>query len=253
MYNEIWKSVEALLKPLHRMSDIITIPDLTLDLVGLLRVTMNESQYSDTSKYKRIIKQEFEHPLYQIINIVFDFDDEDAEPIIMKLMYEGKLTLFTIVPYNYITDKNGLDGPIPNFMLRYFCISRQITRSMTNSAFTSEVGSNYLTNISLHSIPLLFTKWMTSMYGMDKEVTQTILTVFKEALYPAKFTAEHIGIYMDLFTHTSVEKLLDYSYIATEEKIINEAYVEHNKPEVPGSCTSDEEEGSKDEENIPTA
>lgn len=259
MYNEIWTSVEALLKPPHRLSDIVAIPDLTLDLIGLLRITLNESQFSDASKYKRIIKQEFAHPMYQIINIVFDFDDENAEPKFMKIMYEGKFTLFTLVPFNYVTEKTSLNGPVPEFMLDYMAVTRQLTNAMSESSFTKTSGSDYLENISLHAIPLLFTKWMTNVYGMDKSVADRIVQIFEEVDYPAQLTNEHIGLYLDLLSSTSVEKLLDYGYIATEEQIIKEAYAKKlfEMGAIPNPETEDnhelKEEVKQDAKDIPEA
>ncbi len=224
MYNEIWKSVEALFKPPHRMSDIVAIPDLTFDLIGLLRITLNDSQFSDTSKYKRVIKQEFAHPMYQIVNIVFDFDNHDQNPIMLKILYEGKFTLFTIIPFDFITDKYSLNGIVPKFMFDFLTTSRQLIRAMSESAFTESYGNAFLDAINLHSIPLLFTKWMVNEFGVDKSVRDIIIKTFEDNGFPAIITPELISLYVDLFANTSVEKLLDHGYIATEADIIYNAY-----------------------------
>lgn len=228
MYNEIWKSVEALFKPLHSMSALIAIPELTFDLMGALRLNLDSSEFSDTSKYKRIIKQVMTNPEYQVMNIIFDFEDENAEPKIAKMMYEGKLTLFTITPYRYILN-TPIDGPVPSLMLHYLFLMRSMIPSTLTSQFAITQYNKLLNTVSLHSIPLLFTKWMTSIFGVEKEVGKAIVKELQRAEYPAGLTEDHIIIYMDLLMDNSIEKLLDYSFIATEDRIMKEAYIDYVK------------------------
>ena len=228
MFNEIWLSVEGLFKPLHAMSKIISIPELTFDLMSTLRINLDDAQYSDSSRYKRVIKQQMSNPQHQLMNIIFDFEDENTDFISMTLIYDGKITLLNIIPYQYITQYYSIDGPIPLFMIDYLRKTRSIMRNEID--FIVDRGSkicvlDMMGVVAIHATPLLFTKWMNDVFGTESAVTNKIIEVLKDIKFPAEFTSDHIATYSELLRHSSIEKLLDYSHIGTEDTIITEAFL----------------------------
>lgn len=236
MYNEIWESVETLLKPINSMAKLISIPELTFDLMNSLRLNLKENEYSDSSRYKRVIKQPMTNPIYQLMNIIFDYEDSESTIKSVKMMYEGKITLVTIIPYRYITHQYNIDGPLSDFMLNYLLSVRVILVPILHEPFSSIIAdsNNLLLPTSLHSIPLLYTKWMTSVFGTDKEVTHKIIDVLAKAKYPALFTSNHIVTYIELLRNSSIEKLLDYSLIATEDEVLYDAYTSYKNQQEAG-------------------